>query len=312
MEEVPFKEARAKVKRLIGEMEGLQQEVSQVDGKKVVFERQDSINDSSTSVLRLFHEIGESCWKARKKLDWPNMEDNLTMCCKIFEEFAKYEREMFEAFDKFSKKNKDYNVHELARGVKLLNKMAGIHKTEAENVLDLYHSKQLENEVDLEYLRQKTAECTERLEKLRTQAKEQIQNTFQYYCEHARPNMEHFIRKKWLAENQGSEGNLLTFLYDESSRILDNLKEGKSNDIIRINPEEVVKKLWETMEEELGKKFSEKKERNKRKSKPARFEHYLELRHFLDASKNLSLKRDTLTLNTVKQILKELDILTAS
>ena len=303
MEEVPLKKAKSEVKKLIGKMEGLQQEVSQVDGANGVLKRQDSVDDSSNTVLRLFHEIAESCWKARKELDWPNMEDNLTMCCKIIEEFAKYEREMFEAFDKFSKKNKDYNVHELARGVKLLNKMAGIHKTEAENVLDLYHSKKLENEVDLEYLRQKTAECTERLEKLRTQAKEQIHNTFQFYCEHVRPKIKEKIKRKMLTEGQNHQESLLNFIYDESDRILDNLKESHPNDRskIRINPEDVVRKLWETVEEELEKKFAEKKERNRNKNKPSRFNHYKELRNFLDASKDLRLKGDVIPLKTVRQ-----------
>ena len=129
MEEVPFKKAKTEVKKLIRNMEGLQQEVSQVDGGPL--QRQDSVHDSSNAVLRLFHEIAEGCWGFRKELNWPSFEDNLKMSCKIIEEFVKHQQDMFEAFDKFSKKNKNYNVQELARGVKLLKKMADIHKTEA-------------------------------------------------------------------------------------------------------------------------------------------------------------------------------------
>ena len=95
----------------------------------------------------------------------------------------------------------------------------------------------------------------------------------------------------------------MNFVYDESYRILDNLKESHPNDRtkIRINPEEVVRKLWETMEEELEKKFVEKKERNMRKNKPARFEHYRQLEHFVQASKELGLQGDAPALAKVKK-----------
>ena len=95
----------------------------------------------------------------------------------------------------------------------------------------------------------------------------------------------------------------MNFIYDESHRILDNLKESHPNDRtkIRINPEDVVRKLWETVEEELEKKFAEKKERNRNKNKPSRFNHYKELRNFLDASKDLRLKGDVIPLKTVRQ-----------
>jgi len=152
------------------------------------------------------------------------------------------------------------------------------------------------------------------LEKLKTKAKEQIETTFEYYCEHVRPRIQEKIHKKILSEGNNQEESLLNFVFDESYRILDNLKESHPNDRtkIRINPEEVVRKLWETMEEELEKKFVEKKERNMRKNKPTRFAHYRQLEHFVQASKELRLQGDALALAKVKKILVEIEILTDS
>ena len=235
------------------------------------FSRCSSQEDIVLLTLTAFMDLSKGCWRYRENLEWPDHMVRLKTGLVLVKEWGAFEKRLLNQFERIHLEDNEYDATELCDFIKLVEGLLSNHLDSNKEIAALHQEIANDDDIysleELETLKDKLRDSQKLIENIKTGFEKEIDYKLKGYCEGRREKIKQFIKEKKLtcSEADDSEESLMKFIDEECRKIYE--KELK-------HQAKVILSLWDVVEQELLRKFEEKKAKNKDKSKPLRFAHY--------------------------------------
>ena len=235
------------------------------------FSRCSSQEDIVLLTLTAFMDLSKGCWRYRENLEWPDHMVRLKTGLVLVKEWGAFEKRLLNQFERIHLEDNEYDATELCDFIKLVEGLLSNHLDSNKEIAALHQEIANDDDIysleELETLKDKLRDSQKLIENIKTGFEKEIDYKLKGYCEGRREKIKQFIKEKKLtcSEADDSEESLMKFIDEECRKIYE--KELK-------HQAKVIISLWDVVEQELLRKFEEKKAKNKYKSKPLRFAHY--------------------------------------
>ena len=235
------------------------------------FSRCSSQEDIVLLTLTAFMDLSKGCWRYRENLEWPDHMVRLKTGLVLVKEWGAFEKRLLNQFERIHLEDNEYDATELCDFIKLVEGLLSNHLDSNKEIAALHQEIANNDDIysleELETLKDKLRDSQKLIENIKTGFEKEIDYKLKGYCEGRREKIKQFIKEKKLtcSEADDSEESLMKFIDEECRKIYE--KELK-------HQAKVIISLWDVVEQELLRKFEEKKAKNKDKSKPLRFAHY--------------------------------------
>ena len=216
-------------------------------------------NNIIDNTLQVIYGTIEGCWRVRDELVWRDPVVNLRTGNILITELNRFESSILRQLEEIHLRDQKYEAYELAAWIVFLEGLLKRHEVTITEISKLRHEVS-----DIE-----VTSCIDKIDSIRTDLNDKIDEKIQVYVEGMRKQMRNLIDAKQLinVEDNANEMTLMKCLDDECRVLYNKLKKSSSNS----HCSQAILALWKVVEEELLEKLNDKKERNLMKNKPERF-----------------------------------------